>query len=103
MEVLLVRSMVTISSALSASSDVSISLTTGFGSRGSGRLAAGAADFRDALRWVGRFGPLPAKAVNVGTLDLGIWRSFGLGYGTYAAEHSSPWLLPRAIAGRAGH
>jgi len=49
-----------------------MSFKTGFGSRGSGPLAAGAADFRDALRWAGRFGPLPARAVNVGTFDLGI-------------------------------
>jgi hypothetical protein len=62
--------MVTISSALSASSELSISVRTGLGARRSAAFAL-AAGRPDARRAAGRLAPVPGRAVMV---DVGILR-----------------------------
>ena len=74
--------MLTISSALSASSEVSISVRTGLGAFSLPRGAAAglAVVWRpEARRAAGRLAPVPGRAVMVGALGFGIVRLLGSG------------------------
>lgn len=79
--------MLTISSALSASSEVSISVRTGLGAFSLPRgVAAGLAVVwrPEARRAAGRLAPAPGRAVMIDEVDLRIVRllgSGGLGFG----------------------
>ena len=78
MDVLEVRSMLTISSALSASSELSISVRTAGGALRSAGLAL-AAGRPGARRAAGRLALAPERAVMVGVVDLRIVRLLGSG------------------------